>query len=128
MYAQDNDDTNVGPDDGQSSPVAWGDTIQAYAKSYEFLDCPSAQFKLVHGQATTLWPHGLSQTWSYNYALNDVKDDQDEPIGARWAVTTTIAKPSETILFVDGWPLAQDPGVGNSDARHVVDWVLGERD
>ena len=70
----------------------------------------------------------VTTNWSYNYALNDVHDDADGNIGAAWANQSEIKFPTSTVLFVDGWPLKADPGSGNGQDRHVVDWVSGERD
>ncbi len=128
LYAEDSDDTFTGPDYGGPNPVAWGDTLQPYAKDYRFLDCPAASRHMVHALPEPNWPLGLSKTWSYDYALNNVQDDEDEPIGAAWAATTAISYPSSTILFAEGWPLASDPGFGNGEARHEINWVYGERD
>ena len=114
MYAADADEHMFGPD-------YWGDILQPYLKSTEVLHCPLEGLHLE-------FDDGVLQPWSYQYALNDVLDDFDAPIGAAWAALGQAQEPSRLILFVDGWPLEGDPGPGNGRDRHVVNWVFGERD
>lgn len=123
MYATDNEDTNVGPESFTDKVVYWAELLEPYSGGRSHLRCPSEAAVPVFGKVD-----GVMQTWSYSYALNNVRDDADGPIGAAWANSSEIKFPSATILFVDGWPLRADPGVGNGRDRHVIDWVSGERD
>ena len=123
LYATDSDDTNVGAESFTDKVVTWGDLLKPYAGGFGIMRCPAEDAVPSIGPTT-----GTMARWSYNYALNDVLDDADGPIGAAWANASEIQFPANTILFVDGWPLRADPGPGNGRDRHVVDWVTGERD
>jgi prepilin-type N-terminal cleavage/methylation domain-containing protein len=121
MYASDADEHLFGPENAAGRTVYWGDILQPYLKSTAILHCPTEGLHLQ-------FEDGILQPWSYQYALNDVLDDFDDPIGAAWAALSQAEEPARLILFVDGWPLEGDPGPGNGRNRHVVNWVYGERD
>ncbi|MBS1713761.1 MAG: prepilin-type N-terminal cleavage/methylation domain-containing protein [Armatimonadetes bacterium] len=123
LYCSASDDTfPLAQTDGPDQRF-WGDLVQPYVKDWGVLRCPSEALPF----ATV--PLGLhSSSWNYHYALNDVRSDDDLPLGAAAAAGSTVTRPTETVLFVDGWPLNADPGDGNDADRHVVNWVWGERD
>ncbi|MBS1723819.1 MAG: DUF1559 domain-containing protein [Armatimonadetes bacterium] len=122
IYASDSDDTLPPAETSGSQPVLWGDLTYPYTRDFALLNCPSDAAHLQFGTDRT------TQSWSYNYAFNGVLDDTDTVIGVAGAPSGEIKKPADTIEFTEGWPLAADPGQGNGEGRHVVDWVWGERD
>jgi len=123
LYASSADETFPLAQTDDPPLMYWGDLLLPYARDWRVLACPGEAQPFRQDPLT-----GVSLPWSYHYAYNDVRSDDDFPLGAAAAEGSTLAKPSETILFVDGWPLPADPGEGNDHDRHSIDWVWGERD
>lgn len=127
MYAQDYDEVMMGTELGQDPEYFWGDMIQPYMKNRQILDCPSSTTK-IKWSAPLLpsWPQGISLEWSYNFAINDIRDAQALRLGAAHQALAAFTRPADTVLIVDGWPAAAEPAAG--EERHEVAWVWGQRD
>src|SRR2546421_3619601 len=67
LYAGDYEDIFVGTEMGSAPEVFWGDLLKPYSKNQDFLSCPSSDNKL---QVQS----GITVEWSYNYAINDIKN------------------------------------------------------
>ncbi len=130
MYAQDYDETLVATELGDEPEYFWGDMITPYTHNRQILACPSALNKLQFSAPVAGFPQGISREWSYNYAVNDVRDTQGKRLGAAYQPLAAITKPSETLLIVDGWSAASDPEAeaGGEPERHEIRWTLGKRD
>lgn len=128
MYAQDYDERMIGTELGESPEYFWGDMIQPYMKNRQILSCPSAIHQLLFSDPVPGFPDGISVEWSYNYAVNDIKDDNGNSIGAAFAPLSAFTRPAETLLIVDGWPAATEPAEEEVPERHEIRWVWGHRD
>ena len=130
QYAQDFDETMVGTELGDGTPVSpeyfWGEMLAPYTKSDQILQCPSESVRFARAVPVPGFPSGISQEWTYSYAINDVRDAGANRIGAAFARLSALTKPGETVLIVDGWPLAAKPS--SAPERHEVAWQLGSRD
>lgn len=126
MYAEDNEDNNVPSGEGPGAMSYWGDTLQPYIKNRDILACGGESNKPQFTAPTTDLPNGAMIPWTYNYAINNVKDSSGTPIGAAGASSSGIDMPSDTIFAVDGWPVQNQPTV--YPERYQIDWVVGARD
>lgn len=155
LYAGDDDDifplTERGGDVDDAHEYYWGDMIQPYAKSWQFLEAPGS------GSPLQFKPQPLpySQQWSYNYGVNDVTantsqctpsgdpNGPDSPgcqhVGAAGKSTTVIVSPATIVFVADSLPETGDNGdVSTSIApsnrpsdlahsRHEINWQVGSR-
>jgi prepilin-type processing-associated H-X9-DG protein len=128
MYAEDYDERMVGTELGEEPEYFWGEMLQPYMKNRQILACPSADAKFQVAPPEPGFPQGISYEWSYNYAINDIKDAQGMGIGAAFAPLAAFTRPADTVLIVDGWPAATDPGEEGQPERHEIRWVWGQRD
>jgi prepilin-type N-terminal cleavage/methylation domain-containing protein/prepilin-type processing-associated H-X9-DG protein len=126
MYANDNDDRFVGTELGDDPEYFWGDMLEPYLKSDGILACPTASVRFEHSEPVSGFPKGVSVEWTYNYAINDIKDANGNGIGAAFANGTSVTKPAETVFIVDGWPVKDEPSEG--EERFEMNWVWGARD
>lgn len=129
QYAQDYDEKMVGTEQGDDTPQSpeyfWGEMLAPYTKNTQILNCPSESNRVQFGSPTPAFPNGISSEWSYNYAINDVRDGNNNRVGAAFSPLSAFSKPSETVLIVDGWPLSAEPA--SDPERHEVAWKLGAR-
>ena len=129
QYAQDYDETTIGTelgDDTASSPeYFWAEMVAPYTKSDQILSCPSESNRFVRGAPQPGFPQGISVEWSYHYAINDVRDANDNRVGAAFSRLSAFTKPAETIFIVDAFPTASEP---SDPERHEIAWQLGSRD
>jgi prepilin-type N-terminal cleavage/methylation domain-containing protein len=126
-YAQDYDEQMIGTELGADPEYFWGDMIQPYMKNRQILDCPSSTPKTKwSGPVAPAWPRGISLEWSYNYALNDIRDSVGARLGAAHQSLAAFTRPADTLLIVDGWPAVAAPAT--DEERHEVAWVWGQRD
>ncbi len=129
QYSQDYDETMIGTELGDktaSSPeYFWGEMIAPYTKSDQILTCPSESNRFQRAAPVPGFPQGISLEWSYNYAINDVRDAADNRVGAAFSRLSAFTKPSETVFIVDAFPAANEP---SDPERHEVAWQLGSRD
>lgn len=133
MYAQDYDEimpgTDFGGEEGDPGPeYFWGDLLQPYLKNRQILTCPSASIPLRYTSPLPNFPQGISLEWSYNYAINDIRDIHEVRLGAAHMPLSAFTKPAETLLIVDGWPATDDPGEEGQPERQEIRWVWGLRD
>ena len=127
MYAQDYDEQMIGTDLGDAPEYFWGDMIQPYMKNRQILDCPSSPNKTKFSDPNPpSWPQGISAEWSYNYAVNDIRDSAGARLGAAHQALAAFNNPADTLLIVDGWPAPSEPAA--DEERHEVAWVWGQRD
>jgi prepilin-type N-terminal cleavage/methylation domain-containing protein len=126
MYAQDYDEQMMGTDLGDNPEYFWGDMIEPYAKNRQILECPSEPDKIKFGSPLPGFPRGISLEWSYNYAMNDIRDEFRTRLGAAHQPLALFTRPAETLLIVDGWPTSVVPPV--NEERHEIRWVWGRRD
>jgi prepilin-type N-terminal cleavage/methylation domain-containing protein/prepilin-type processing-associated H-X9-DG protein len=126
MYATDNEDMNVTSGEGPGAQSFWGDTLQPYIKNRDIFSCGGEATKPQFSAPTVDLPNGAMQPWTYNYAINNVKDSFGTPVGAAGASSSGIDMPSDTIFAVDGWPVQTQPTT-NVDRYQIV-WIVGARD
>ncbi len=140
MYAQDFDETlpntELGGNIDEAHEYYWGDMLQPYLKSWQLLQCPSADQKIVFKTGVTTY----SEQWSYNYGINDIIAadcvTSDDPacrhIGVAGHVLAAVDTPSSTILIADNLPSNVDTGDGSATVlghgRHEINWQWGQRD
>ncbi len=129
QYAQDFDEKMVGTELGDGTPTSpeyfWGEMIYPYTKSAQILDCPSSLDKVQYGPPEPGFSSGIAHEWTYNYAVNDVRDAADKRIGAAFSPLSAFDRPTETVFILDGWPLASEPSA--DPERHEVAWKIGSR-
>ncbi len=139
MYAQDYDDTfthtELGGDIGDAHEYYWGDMLHPYINSWQMLQCPDANQKILFKTGATRY----SQQWSYNYGMNDIIAancvSSDDPscrhIGVAGQSLAAINTPVSTILIVDNLPSSVDTGKGDNTTlnqeRHEINWQWGRR-
>ncbi len=134
MYSQDYDEIFIGTEFGggaSGSPeYFWGDMLQPYCKNRQILQCPSASVPSLFSPAVAGFPNGISREWTYHYAINDIRDVNEVRLGAAHQHLAAFTKPAETVLIVDGYPVAEEPNesAGESPERHEIRWVWGRRD
>jgi prepilin-type N-terminal cleavage/methylation domain-containing protein len=130
QYAQDYDETMIGTELGEDTPASpeyfWAEMIAPYTKSAQILNCPSATNRVQFGSPQAGFSQGITHEWSYNYAINDVRDASDRRVGAAFSPLSALSRPAETVLLLDGWPLGAAPA--SDTERHEVAWKLGSRD
>jgi prepilin-type N-terminal cleavage/methylation domain-containing protein len=126
MYSQDYDETMVGTELGEEPEYFWGEMLEPYLKNSQILACPSESVKPAFSEAIPNFPRGIVAEFTYNYAINDVKDAQGNGIGAAFSPLAAFTRPAETILILDGWPEATEPT--EDEERHEIRWRLGSRD
>lgn len=126
MYASDYDDQFVGTELGDDPEYFWGDMLSPYQKGDGILSCPDTDARLVYSDAEPGFPKGVTREWSYNYAINDIKNAEGQSAGAAFASTTSITNPADTVFVVDGWPAKGEPSSG--EERMEVNWTWGTRD
>jgi prepilin-type N-terminal cleavage/methylation domain-containing protein/prepilin-type processing-associated H-X9-DG protein len=115
MYANDNEDVNVGDEANIAGETKyWSDLIEPYVHEEQFARCP---------ETSSLYRD--SQPWTFSYAINNVREKDGDLVGAAWAPLSSIRRPSQIVLFVDGWPEASKPSV-NAD-REEISWIAGAR-
>ncbi len=118
MYAQDYDErlpgTELGQGDGE---YFWIEMLAPYTKNRDLFNCPSAPVKTMYSRS------GISAEFSYNYAMNDVRDAAGREIGAAFQPLAAITYPSDTLYLVDGWPVASEAAAGAYVERHEIGWV-----
>ncbi|MBM3458828.1 MAG: DUF1559 domain-containing protein [Armatimonadetes bacterium] len=125
LYAQDYDDTLVGSEGGEEPEWYWAEMLFPYLKDVRVLECPSAAVPFRFSPPLPGFPAGISQEWSYHFALNNLEDAFENPIGAAYAPLAAITAPSLTILLVDSWPAA--PDTVQDEEPHEMNWAPGER-
>ena len=132
MYSQDYDETMLGTEFGDKTPESpeyfWGDLTQPYIKNRQILNCPSESNRLKMSDPLANFPQGISIEWSYNFAINDIRDENAVRLGAAHSPLAAFTKPAETILIVDGWAAAAEPEEEEQPERMEVNWVWGHRD
>ena len=128
LYAQDHDEVLVGTEQGEDTDfeVRWGDLLQPYVRSAGILACPTSAVAFQVSPTPPGYAVGTSYEWTYNFALNNIRDARDQPAGAAFAPLPTITQPSDTILLVDGGPVELEDLA--EDDPHEVAWVIGARD
>jgi prepilin-type N-terminal cleavage/methylation domain-containing protein/prepilin-type processing-associated H-X9-DG protein len=126
QYSQDYDEhitgTELGEDDEE---YFWGEMLEPYLKNKQILGCPSSLAPFKMSPPTPSWPQGIGYEWAYNYAINDIKDEDGNGIGAAFAAHGAINRPADTILIVDAWPERAEPP--SDEERHEIRWVWGSR-
>jgi prepilin-type N-terminal cleavage/methylation domain-containing protein/prepilin-type processing-associated H-X9-DG protein len=128
LYAQDHDEVLPATDHGEDPEYFWGDMLSPYLRADRVLSCPSGEASYQVSPPAADFPGGISYEWSYNYALNDVRDVHDGHIGAACSPLGAIAWPAETILLVDSYPAASSLDVDESLAEpYEVAWTWGQR-
>lgn len=129
MYAQDYDDHVVGTELGEgANEYFWGEMLSPYLKNIQILSCPSSKNRFQRSAPTPQFPEGIGFEWSYNYAINDIKDSNYRGIGAAFAHMSSLTQPAETILILDGLAAANhDEAEILGDDRQEVKWVWGKR-
>ncbi len=125
QYAQDYDEMTVGTEQGIDPEYFWGEMLEPYLKSKQILDCPSSSARFQLSAPQPGFPNGIGLEWSYNYAINDIKDSSGAGIGAAFAPQATFPRPADTVLILDGWPAAQEPAT--DEERHEIRWTWGLR-
>ena len=125
MYAQDYDEHTVGTELGDAPEYYWGEMLEPYSKNSQLLVCPSSSAKFQLSSPVVGFPQGIGFEWSYNYSINDIKDENGRSIGAAFAPLPVLTRPADTVLIVDGWPLASAPAT--DEERHEIRWVWGRR-
>ncbi len=126
MYSQDYDEIMLGTELGNDPEYFWGDMIAPYTKNQQILTCPSSDAKFKVSAPQPGFPAGIGYEWSYNYAINDVKDPQGRGIGAAFQPLAAFSRPADTVLILDAWPATSEPA--QDEERHEIAWVLGSRD
>ncbi len=126
QYAQDYDEVMVGTELGENPEYFWGEMLEPYMKSRQILTCPSTLAPFLISSPVPGFPRGISVEWSYNYAINDIKDVSGRSIGAAFAHQASFTRPADTVLILDGWPASVEP-VTNEE-RHEMRWTWGQRD
>jgi prepilin-type processing-associated H-X9-DG protein len=126
LYANDYDDISVGTELGDDPEYFWGDTLAPYLKNRDILTCPSSSVRLDFSEPVEGFDRGVSLEWTYNYAINDIKDVDGRLLGAAFAPMTSFSYPADTILIADAWPEATEPE--EDEERHEFNWVWGQRD
>lgn len=114
LYSQDYEETMVGTDQGgeeededSQQEAFWADLLMPYLKAPRVFECPSAAASFRVSPPQPGFPEGISDPWSYSYALNDVREGEQH-VGAAYAPLCAITHPTDTILLVDSWTVAQD--------------------
>ena len=130
LYAQDYDETMVAAEQGEDENGGyrwlWGDLVMPYLRNTKVLECPSASVPLRFGAPVAGFPQGISDPWSYNYALNNIEDSNEVFIGAGSSPLCALDHPATTVLLTDGWPLPLDQFA--EEDPHEIAWQLGLRD
>jgi len=126
MYSQDYDEIMLGTELGDEPEYFWGEMIAPYIKNQQILTCPSSDAKFKVSPPESGFPNGIGYEWSYNYAINDVKDSQGRGIGAAFQPLAAFSRPADSILILDAWPAAAEPA--EDEERHEIRWVIGQRD
>ncbi len=130
QYAQDYDEVHIRSTAGT---LAWGDTVQAYMKSQQLLNCPSSQYRVLLNTAVTpnrFWRRndtGVPGNAWYSYGINAYgitgPPAVSNPSGRAMA---TITRPAECIWFADGdGATPYSIGSGNmtvTDVKGQTDW------
>src|SRR5207253_5380538 len=70
-------------------------------------DLASESRRLLFGDPAPGFPSGISKEWSYNFAVNDVRDANGARLGAAHQPLAAFTAPPDTLLIVDGWPAAR---------------------
>jgi len=125
LYAQDYDEMTVGTEQGDDPEYFWGEMLEPYTKSRQILDCPSSPVRLQLSAPQPGFPSGIGPEWTYNYAINDIKDSTGAGIGAAFAPQASITRPADMVLILDGWPVAMEPAT--DEERHEIRWTWGQR-
>jgi prepilin-type N-terminal cleavage/methylation domain-containing protein len=125
LYAQDYDEYTVGTERGDNPEYFWGEMLEPYLKNRQILECPSSSRKPQFSAPVPGFPQGIGYEWSYNYAINDIKDQGGNSIGAAFAHFAEFTKPADTVLILDGWPVSAAPAA--DEERHEIGWVWGSR-
>ncbi|MBI1755990.1 MAG: DUF1559 domain-containing protein [Fimbriimonas ginsengisoli] len=126
LYASDFGDLNVPTQIGETPVVYWLVMLQPYAKSLGPFRCPDEPLDLRMSSPQPGYPGGMPERWSYNYAINDVRDSTGKNAGAASYSNSLFAAPATMIFAVDGWPTASEPPV--KPERHEISWQQGSRD
>ena len=128
QYAQDYDEVMVGTELGEDNPPEyfWGEMLQPYKRNHQILDCPSSSVRFQRSQPLPGFPEGIGFEWTYNYAINDIKDVSGRGIGAAFAHQAMFTRPADTVLILDSWPVQDEP-VADPE-RHEIGWTWGNRD
>lgn len=126
LYSQDYDEIMVGTELGDDPEYFWGEMLGPYMKNRQILSCPSTSEKLQVSAPVIGFPNGIGREWSYNYAINDIKDSAGAGIGAAFSHQARFTRLADTVLILDGWPVASDPA--QDEERHEIRWVWGSRD
>ena len=126
QYSQDYDELQIGTELGDEPEYFWGEMLAPYLKNRRILSCPSSDAPFRTSAPSSGFPGGIGYEWSYNYAINDIKDTQGRRIGAAFAPMAGVTRPADTILILDGWPAAAEPA--ENEERHEIRWVWGRRD
>lgn len=123
MYAGDADETYVG-DEVKSGPNTyyWGDLLDKYIRGggsqekrgEELESCPTAGIDFED-----------TEPWTYSYAINNVRENDGDFVGAAWSRASEIRKPSQIVFAVDGWPT--DEKEGDESDREEISWTVGKR-
>lgn len=115
MYAGDNDEVFVGDEAKINGETKyWSDLLEPYVHEEQFARCPESDVA-----------YEDTDPWTFSYAINNVREKDGDEIGAAWSPVSSIKKPSQIVLLVDGWPTQTKP-TGNSD-REEISWVVGDR-
>lgn len=115
MYAHDNDDVYVGDEAKIGGEVRyWSDLLEPYVHEEKFAHCPVSGVE-----------YEDTDPWTFSYAINNVREDDGDRVGAAWSPSSAIKRPSQVILLVDGWPSETKP-TGDMD-REEISWTLGKR-
>jgi prepilin-type N-terminal cleavage/methylation domain-containing protein/prepilin-type processing-associated H-X9-DG protein len=118
MYAQDYEERLPGTELGEGEgEYYWLEMLSPYTKNREIFHCPSASVKL------GLQASGVSQEFSFSYAMNDIHDGAGHSIGAAFQPLAVISYPADTLYIVDGWPAASEAEAGSYPERHEIGWV-----
>ncbi|MBI1756600.1 MAG: prepilin-type N-terminal cleavage/methylation domain-containing protein [Fimbriimonas ginsengisoli] len=126
LYGADYDDQVVPTELGSAPEVFWGDTLSNYTGGPLSLRCSEEGIAPSISGPQQGFPAGIIQEWSYQYAINDVKDATGNHAGASFNRFAQMTSTSDTILIVDGWPLGAAPLSG--EERHEMGWLVGSRD
>jgi prepilin-type N-terminal cleavage/methylation domain-containing protein/prepilin-type processing-associated H-X9-DG protein len=128
QYANDYDGIIVPGELGEDPrlQVHWGMFIQPYVKNLQILECPSAPIRPKMSPPLPGWPNGIIEEWSYNYAINNVENEDDIDLGPSGQPESLISNPSDTILLVDGWTSEAGPIDGLE--LYEISFEVEERD
>jgi prepilin-type N-terminal cleavage/methylation domain-containing protein/prepilin-type processing-associated H-X9-DG protein len=118
MYAQDYEEVLPGTELGEGEgEYFWIEMLSPYTRNREIARCPSASVPVAYQ------PDGVSEEFSYSYAMNDIHDGSGRGIGAAFQPLAAITYPADTLFIVDGWPVASEETAGGYPERHEIGWV-----